>query len=74
MMSKPDSMSFGDPNVPVGGNILAHAVTHRIQLKKAGSNGGRKAKVMNGVRGRCERVWSVREKVDNACGWVGARV
>jgi hypothetical protein len=30
-------MSFGDPNVPVGGNILAHAVTHRILMKKAGT-------------------------------------
>jgi hypothetical protein len=29
-------MSFGDPNVPVGGNILAHKVNHRIKLTKAG--------------------------------------
>jgi DNA repair protein RadA len=29
---------FGDPIRPAGGNILAHASTHRIMLKKASSN------------------------------------
>ena len=38
VMSKPDSMSFGDPNVAIGGNILAHAIQVRVKLKK--SSGG----------------------------------
>jgi len=28
---------FGDPNKPAGGNIMAHACTHRIILRKGGS-------------------------------------
>jgi len=27
---------FGDPNKPAGGNIMAHACTHRIYLRKGG--------------------------------------
>ena len=37
---------FGDPTRPAGGNILAHASTHRIMLKKA-SKGLRVAKVID---------------------------
>jgi len=37
---------FGDPTRPAGGNILAHASTHRIMLKKA-SGGLRVAKVID---------------------------
>ena len=37
---------FGDPTRPAGGNILAHASTHRIMLKKA-SQGLRVAKVID---------------------------
>ncbi|MBS7609647.1 DNA repair and recombination protein RadA, partial [Candidatus Bathyarchaeota archaeon] len=29
---------FGDPNRPAGGNILAHASTHRIYLRKCKAN------------------------------------
>ena len=27
---------FGDPNKPAGGNIMAHACTHRVYLRKGG--------------------------------------
>jgi len=27
---------FGDPNKPTGGNIMAHASTHRVYLRKGG--------------------------------------
>ena len=37
---------FGDPMRPAGGNIMAHASTHRIMLKKA-SQGLRVAKVID---------------------------
>ncbi len=37
---------FGDPTRPAGGNIMAHASTHRIMLKKA-SGGIRVAKVID---------------------------
>jgi DNA repair protein RadA len=37
---------FGDPTRPAGGNILAHASTHRIMLKKA-SGGLRCARVID---------------------------
>jgi len=37
---------FGDPTRPAGGNILAHASTHRIMLRKA-SKGLRVAKVID---------------------------
>jgi DNA repair protein RadA len=29
---------FGDPTRPAGGNVLAHASTHRVMLKKASNN------------------------------------
>ncbi|MDX1595708.1 MAG: DNA repair and recombination protein RadA [Nitrosopumilaceae archaeon] len=35
--SSPDAF-FGDPTRPVGGNILAHASTYRIYLRKGGKN------------------------------------
>jgi len=37
---------FGDPNRPAGGNIMAHACTHRIYLRK-GSKGVRVARVID---------------------------
>ncbi len=37
---------FGDPTRPAGGNILAHASTHRVMLKKA-SGGIRVAKIID---------------------------
>jgi len=37
---------FGDPTRPAGGNILAHASTHRVMLKKA-SQGLRVAKIID---------------------------
>jgi len=37
---------FGDPTRPAGGNILAHASTHRVMLKKA-SQGLRIAKIID---------------------------
>ncbi|HYY90800.1 MAG TPA: DNA repair and recombination protein RadA [Candidatus Dormibacteraeota bacterium] len=37
---------FGDPTRPAGGNILAHASTHRVMLKKA-SKGLRVAKIID---------------------------
>lgn len=35
VQSKPDTF-FGDPTKPAGGNVIAHACTYRIYLKKAG--------------------------------------
>jgi DNA repair protein RadA len=29
---------FGDPNRPAGGNVVAHASTHRIHLRKSRGN------------------------------------
>lgn len=37
---------FGDPNKPAGGNVMAHACTHRIFLRK-GSKGVRVARVID---------------------------
>ena len=37
---------FGDPNRPAGGNIMAHACTHRVFLRK-GSKGTRVARVID---------------------------
>ncbi|MCW4020142.1 MAG: DNA repair and recombination protein RadA, partial [Candidatus Bathyarchaeota archaeon] len=37
---------FGDPNRPAGGNIMAHACTHRVFLRK-GSKGIRVARVID---------------------------
>lgn len=38
VMSNPDGMMFGDKKVPIGGNILAHASTTRISMKKGKGN------------------------------------
>jgi DNA repair protein RadA len=32
--AKPDAMFFGDPNRPVGGNIVGHSVTTRLMIRK----------------------------------------
>ncbi len=32
--AKPDAMFFGDPNKPIGGNVVGHTVTTRIFLRK----------------------------------------
>ncbi len=37
VQSKPDTF-FGDPTRPAGGNVIAHACTYRIYLKKSGPN------------------------------------
>jgi DNA repair protein RadA len=37
---------FGDPNRPAGGNVMAHACTHRVYLRK-GSKGVRVARVID---------------------------
>jgi DNA repair protein RadA len=29
---------FGDPNKPAGGNVMAHACTHRVFLRKGSKN------------------------------------
>lgn len=45
VMSNPDAM-FGPSIKPIGGNVLAHAATHRIQLKR-GVGIERKAKIIS---------------------------
>jgi DNA repair protein RadA len=37
VQTKPDTF-FGDPTKPTGGNVIAHACTYRIYLKKAGKD------------------------------------
>ncbi|MCK5402775.1 DNA repair and recombination protein RadA [Candidatus Bathyarchaeota archaeon] len=37
VQTKPDTF-FGDPTRPAGGNIIAHACTYRLYLKKSGPN------------------------------------
>lgn len=37
VQTKPDSF-FGDPTRPAGGNVIAHACTYRIYLRKSGQN------------------------------------
>jgi DNA repair protein RadA len=37
VQTQPDSF-FGDPTRPAGGNVIAHASTYRIYLKKAGAD------------------------------------
>ena len=44
-MADPSGMTFvADPKKPIGGHVLAHAVTHRISLRK-GKGEQRLAKV-----------------------------
>lgn len=38
VMATPDAMAFGDKKIPVGGNILAHACTTRIYMRKGKGN------------------------------------
>jgi len=45
VMSNP-GMMFGDPTIPVGGNILAHASTYRVYLRR-GKGGSRVAKLID---------------------------
>jgi DNA repair protein RadA len=45
VMAKPD-MFFGDPTKAIGGNIVAHASTFRIYLRK-GKKGIRVAKLVD---------------------------
>jgi len=45
VMSKPD-MFFGDPTLPIGGHVVAHASTFRIYLRK-GKKGSRVAKLID---------------------------
>ncbi|MEM2111546.1 MAG: DNA repair and recombination protein RadA [Candidatus Bathyarchaeia archaeon] len=40
------TMFFGDPNKPAGGNIMAHACTHRVFLRK-GAKGTRIARIID---------------------------
>ena len=37
VQAKPDTV-YGDPNKPTGGNVMAHACTHRIYLRKGKEN------------------------------------
>ncbi len=37
VQAKPDQM-FGDPNQPIGGNVVGHMVTHRVKLQKGSKN------------------------------------
>jgi DNA repair protein RAD51 len=34
VVAKPDAASFGPSSVPIGGNIIAHASTTRLSLRK----------------------------------------
>ena len=45
VMSKPDTF-FGDPTVAIGGNIVAHASTVRVYLRR-GKKGSRVAKLVD---------------------------
>jgi DNA repair protein RadA len=46
VQSNPASFFGGDPNRPAGGNIMAHACTHRVYLRK-GSKGVRVARIID---------------------------
>jgi len=46
VQANPSPGFFGDPNRPAGGNVMAHACTHRIILRK-GSKGTRLATVID---------------------------
>ena len=37
VQAKPDT-SYGDPNRPAGGHVMAHACTHRVYLRKGRAN------------------------------------
>ncbi len=46
VQAQPDIM-FGDPTKPVGGHVVAHAVTYRIYLRKAKQKGLRIASIVD---------------------------
>jgi len=46
VQANPASFFAGDPNRPAGGNIMAHACTHRVYLRK-GSRGVRIARIID---------------------------
>lgn len=46
VQSNPASFFGGDPNRPAGGNIMAHACTHRVYLRR-GSKGVRVARIID---------------------------
>lgn len=46
VQSQPDIM-FGDPTKPVGGHVVAHAVTYRIYIRKAKQKGVRIASIVD---------------------------
>jgi DNA repair protein RadA len=46
VQSQPDIM-FGDPTKPVGGHVVAHAVTYRIYIRKAKQKGIRIASIVD---------------------------
>ncbi|MCS4538409.1 MAG: DNA repair and recombination protein RadA [Thaumarchaeota archaeon] len=60
VMSQPDTF-FGDPTKPVGGNIVGHACTYRVYLRKSGSN--RKAIMVDSpYHPYSEAIFTVSEK------------
>ncbi|RLI33666.1 DNA repair and recombination protein RadA, partial [Candidatus Bathyarchaeota archaeon] len=38
IQSNPSAFVFGDPNRPAGGNVVAHASTHRLYIRKSKKN------------------------------------
>ena len=46
VQANPSGNFYGDPNRPAGGNVMAHACTHRIMLRR-GSKGTRVATVID---------------------------
>ena len=60
VQSQPDTF-FGDPTKPAGGNVIAHACTYRIYLRKAGSD--RKAIMVDSpYHPYSEAIFTVNEK------------
>ena len=45
VMANP-AMMFGDPTTPIGGNIVGHASTYRVYLRR-GKQGSRVAKLID---------------------------
>jgi len=60
VQSQPD-LFFGDPNKPSGGNVMAHACTYRIHLKKVGQD--RKAVIVDSpYHPYSEAIFSIGDK------------
>ncbi|MGC8969384.1 MAG: DNA repair and recombination protein RadA [Conexivisphaera sp.] len=60
VMATPD-MFFGDPTRPAGGHVVAHTVTYRVYLRKAGKN--RIARIMDSpYHPEAEAVFTIDEK------------